>query len=297
MRFPLLSLIAFLSVSRLSAQQLGHFDVLLFASSRTADSTWHLSAPRFLTAFNPKGYNNQPAFFPGNELYLTVQMPDDTTQTDLYALDPGAHTRTRVTATPATSEYSPTPMPGGRRFSAIRVETGGVQRLWSFPLDRSDNGRPEFPAIKGVGYHSWLNDTLVALFIVGDQGQPHILYTCGLKGQKLQRIASDVGRGFYPLPGNKLVFVQKATEQTWFLKTWDLKKQTGAIVIKMPAGTEDFAVTPDGTYLAGNGPKLFQFKPGLNADWKEIADLSRYGVHKISRLAVGRDGKVAVVVQ
>jgi hypothetical protein len=297
MRVRFLCLIACTSFISLKAQHLSHFDVLLFNATRTADSTWHPAAPRFLTAFNPKGYNNQPAFFSPAELYLTVQMPDDTTQTDLYALEPGSRNRTRVMATPATAEYSPLPMPGGRRFSAVRVETDGVQRLWSFPLDRSDNGRPEFPAIKGVGYHCWLSDTLAALFIVGANNNPHILYTCGLKGQKLQRVASDVGRAFFATPSGKLAFVQKATEKTWFLKTWDLKKQTGDIVIKMPAGSEDFAITTDGTYLTGNGPKLFQFKPGINTDWKEIADLSRYGVHTITRLATAKDGKIAVVVQ
>lgn len=291
-----LSLLSLLAVSPVFAQRLDHSDLLLFSMQKTADSTWQPFAPRFLTAFNPRGYNNQPAFFSGNELYLTVQTPGDTTQTDIYALDLLLKTQTRVTATPATAEYSPTLMPGGRRFSAVRVEEDGNQRLWSFPLDRSDNGRPEFPNILNVGYHCWLRDTLAALFIVGDDGAPHTLYTVGTRSQKLQRVASNVGRCLQALPDGRLAFVAKTTDKTWFLKTFDPKKPIPEIAVIMPPGSEDFAVMPDGTFLSGSKSKLYQFKPGRNNDWKEIADLSKYGVKNITRLAAGRDGKVAVVV-
>lgn len=280
----------------LSAQRLAHTDVILFSLQKTADSTWQPFAPRFLTAFNPRGYNNQPNFFSNNELYLTVQKPDDTTQTEIYALDLLLKMKTRVTATPATAEYSATLMPGGRRFSAIRVEEDGNQRLWSFPLDRSDNGRPEFPAIYNVGYHCWLRDTLAALFIVGDDGAPHMLYTVGTKGQKLQRVAANPGRCLQVLPDGRLAFVTKTTDKTWFLKTFDPNKPIPEIVVIMPADSEDFAVLPDGTYISGSKSKLYQYKPGKNTNWKEIADLSKYGVKNITRLAASKDGKLAVVV-
>jgi hypothetical protein len=41
---------------------------------------------------------------------------------------------------------------------------------------------------------------------------------------------------------------------------------------------------------------LFQYKSPRDADWKEIADLSKYGIRKITRLAASKDGKLAVVV-
>ena len=278
-----------------ATQRLDHTDLLLFSMQKTADSMWQPFAPRFLTAFNPHGYNNQPAFFSNNELYLTVQMPGDTTQTEIYALDLLLKVQTRVTATP-TAEYSPTLMPGGRRFSAVRVEEDGNQRLWSFSLDRSDNGRPEFPGILNVGYHCWLRDTLAALFIVGDDGAAHSLGTAGIRGQKFQRIASNVGRCLQTLPDGRLAFVTKTTEKTWFLKTWNPQKPIPEIVVIMLPGSEDFAVMPDGTYISGSKSRLYQFKPGKNNDWKEISDFSKYGVKNITRLAVSRDGKLVVVV-
>ncbi len=280
-----------------AAQRAPHHDVLLFSLSQKTDSTWQPGAPRFLTAFNPKGYNNQPAFFGSNEIYFTAQMPNDTTQTDIWSLDLGSKTRTRITATTATAEYSPTPMPGGKRWSGVRVEEDGTQRLWSFPLDRSDNGRPEFPRLLNVGYHCWLRDTLAAFFLVGENNAPHVLQLVGTKAQRPQRIASNIGRCLLKTPAGHLAVVQKATEQTWFLKTYDLKKQAADIVVQMPAGGEDVALLPDGTYLAGSGPRLFQYHPRRDADWREVLNLSKFGVKTISRLAVSKEGKLAVVVQ
>lgn len=290
-----LALLALLLYGAAAAQKLDHHDILLFSITKGSDSLWKPNTPRFLTAFNPKGYNNQPAFFSSQEIYISAQTPEDGTQTDLYALQLQTRTRTRITQTAQTPEYSPTLMPGGRRFSAVRVEEDGTQRLWSFPLDRSDNGRSELPNIAGVGYHCWLRDTLVALFIVGEENAPHTLQIAGTRSKKMQRIAANIGRCLQTLPDGRLLFVQKATEQTWYLKTYELKNGKSDILVKMPLGTEDFAVLPDGAVLSSLGSKLLQFKPGRDTDWKEVADLTRFGVTGISRMAAGKDGKLAIV--
>ena len=282
--------------SALGAQRLDHFDLLQFTLAKQPDSTWRPSAPRFLTAFNTRGYNNQPQYFSPYELYLTVQFPTDTTQTDIYILNPALGTTTAATAT-TTAEYSPTLMPGGKSFSAVRVESDGTQRLWAFPLDRSNNGRPVFPNIAGVGYHCWLRDTLAALFIVGENNQSHYLALAGTGRQQIQRIAFNVGRGLQKMPDGRLAFIQKATEQTWFIKAHDLGKNSSDILIKTLPGSEDFVILADGTFLAGSGAKLYQYQPRRQIDWLEIADLSRYGVKNITRLAASTDGKLAVVVQ
>ena len=296
MRNFTIGLACWLAASGAWAQHLDHFDILLLTLNPQTDGSWQTSAPRFLTAFNPRGYNNQPQFFPCGELYLTVQLPADTNQTDIYALNPALRSFSPVTAT-TTPEYSPTPMPGGKFFSAVRVEADGSQRLWAFPIDRSGPGRPVFPAIRGVGYHCWLQDTLAALFIVGENNNPHSLVLAGIGQQQPRRIGSNVGRGLQKMPDGRLAFVQKATEQTWFIKTYDLKKNTSDILVKTLPGSEDFVVLPDGTFLAGSGPKLYQYQPQRQTEWKEIADLSRYGVQRITRLAASGDGKLAIVIQ
>lgn len=288
--------IALLFPFSLLAQQLDHHDVLLFQLKKNSTGGLEVAAPNFVTAFNPKGYNNQVKFFSDSELWLTVQTSEDTTQTDIYALDLLLKRITRVTATPLTAEYSPTPVPGGQRFSVVRVAEDHNQGLWSFPLDRSDNGRPEFPRIFNVGYHCWLSDTMVAFFIVGSNA-PHSLQIAGIQSQKARKIASNIGRCLLRTSEGKLAFVQKPTQQTWFLKTWNPDNNAQDIIIKMPNGSEDFAMMADGTYLTGEGPRLYYFKPGRDNDWRELMNLTKYGVKKITRMDVAANGKLAIVVE
>ncbi|MCB9332248.1 MAG: hypothetical protein H6574_14280 [Lewinellaceae bacterium] len=278
------------------SQKLEHFDVIQLTLNKTPDNIWHANTPRFLTSFNPQGYNNQPQFFSPNEIYLTVQFPSDTNQTDIYALNLITRTTTRVTAT-TTPEYSPTLMPGGRRFSAVRVEENGAQRLWSFPLDRADNGYPVFPALTNVGYHCWLRDTLAAVFLVGEGTAPHALGIVGIGKQQPTRVAFNIGRCLQTMPDGRLAYVHKATDQTWFLKAYDPRNGGSDILITMPTGSEDFAVLADGTFLAGQGAKLFYCDLSRQKIWQEIEDLRTYGIHNISRLALSADGKLAMVVQ
>jgi hypothetical protein len=277
----------------LIAQRLDHFDLLLFTLLKNTDGAWTANAPRFLTGDNPRGYNNQPQFFSNSELYLTAQFPSDTSQTDIVSMDLIRQAQQRVILTPGLSEYSPTLMPDGKHFSAVRVEADGAQRLWMFPLDRSNAGRPVFTDLADIWYHCWLNATDVAVFRVGE---PHLLELANTNNKITRRIASNIGRCLLKTPTGKLAFVQKATEQTWFIKEYDPAKQSSEIIVKTLAGSEDFALMPGGTYVAGSGAKLYFYEPGKSADWRLMADLSKYGVRTVTRLALSPDGKQLVVV-
>src|SRR5205085_5230181 len=110
------------------------------------------------------GYGNQPSFLPDSRAILYTSRREDG-QSDIYRYDIGSAATTGVTTTPE-SEYSATVMPGGRRFSVIRVEKDSTQRLWSFALDGSDP-RIVVESLKPVGYHAWLDATTLAMFVLG----------------------------------------------------------------------------------------------------------------------------------
>lgn len=271
------------------AQKLEHYDILLFDISQSA-SEFQLSNARLLTHFNPDGYNNQPHFFADQEIWVTSQTRYDTTQTDIQSLHFGTRVRTQITQT-RTSEYSPTPMPDGKHFSAIVVEDDGSQRLWKFPKAGEGNGQPLLPDLTGVGYHAWLDETNLACFIVGE---PHYLAHVQTNHSRQRRIASNVGRCLQKHPKtNALYFVVKATDQTWFIKSYQPDTEKQSIICTTLSGSEDFVILEDGTLIMGQNQKLFAWKREM---WVPIADLSIYGVKKISRLA-SRNGKLAIVVQ
>jgi hypothetical protein len=271
----------------IQAQKIDAHQILLFDLEGDGNAL-SITDPKLLTGFNLNGYNNQPCFFSEQELWLTSQSSSDTTQTEIVALDLAQKRKTAVTRT-QLSEYSPTPIPNGKDWSAIVVEADGTQRLWAFPRSGGGTGRVVLPDIKGVGYHVWMSETDLALFIVGE---PHTLVYTNTKNQRRKQLASNIGRCLLKHPTNgKLYFVVKPTDQTWFIKTYDPITDKQEIICQTLPKSEDFALLPNGDILMAQDHKLYLRAPET---WVQIADLSDLGVVKITRLAV-RDGKIALV--
>ena len=142
------------------------------------------------------GYDNQPAFTADGRALLYTSIRDDG-QADTYRLDLASRTSTRLTDTPE-SEYSPTPMPAGGGFSVVRVERDSAQRLWAFNAE----GRAPvllLPGIAPVGYHLWLDDHTLALFVLGS---PNSLQIADTQLGTGRTIAHDIGRSLQRVPGS-----------------------------------------------------------------------------------------------
>jgi hypothetical protein len=279
------------------AQLLPQTNLYLFEVNQKSDSLFIFRKPKFLNKFNVNGYNNQPNFINPNELYLTVQMPEDTTQTDIYSLNLSTNTLTQVTKT-VEGEFSPAYMPtsnvGGAQFSAIRVEGEGnqiMQRLWQFPVNRSNNGSPVFKTLDKIGYFCWISPNWVALFVVGP---PHTLALADVNTERTTNIASNVGRCIQKLPNSAIAYVQKSSTKWTINKLNPITRLSEPIISTLP-NSEDFIVMPDGSLIMGSGSKLFHYRPGKDMDWQEIADLSFYGINNITRLAFNGDKKLVVV--
>ncbi len=279
-----------------SVAQLPNTNVYCFDMERDGAGI-NVKNARFLTIYNPRGYNNQPQWINNNELYLAVQTPYDTNQTDIVSLSLLNNTLTRVTAT-AESEYSPTATPDRRMFSCVRVDAaayGGAQRLWAYPYDRSNGGRDLLQLHQRIGYHCWLTDKKVALFIV--DGQQNHLKLANIEDQSSIDLMSGIGRSMARMSDGKLAFVQKASAQSWQIKTLDPNSYNTTLLIETLPGSEDFALLADGTFIMGHGGKLYGFNPtDAVKEWRELVDLSKYGLTNIKRLAVSREmDKIAIV--
>ena len=237
------------------------------------------------------GYNNQPSFMPDGNSILYTSIRDK--QADVYRYDLRAASTTQVTNTPE-SEYSPTLMPDGKSLSVVRVEADGTQRLWKFPLA---GGSPALvlEKIKPVGYHLWIDQNTLALFVLG---KPNTLQLVDLKSGKTEWVVDNPGRILRRVPHqNKFSFVQKVSAQEWLIKTFDLKTKSVATFIKTFPGAEDYAWTPNGVLLMANGSKLFACKESDRA-WVELADFSNAGLKNITRIAVSPNGdRIAVVAR
>ena len=290
-KLTLVFALALLSSFALTAQDLPTSNVFLLDIEK-ADSIFLFKNPKYLTAFNSRGYNNQPSFLSKTELLLTVQTPTDN-QTDIYLLDLEKKTKLRMTKTPE-SEYSAKPTPGNLYFSCVRVELdeANSQRLWQYPLDRGDKGKSSLRYLRGVGYYHWLDRYTVALFNVATT---NYLSVADTRDESSRHLAPDVGRCFGTSPNGRLVFVHKITDGNWMLKAMNKATlQTQEIIRTLP-GAEDFAILSDGTILMGRGSRLYKFHPVKDKDWVEMADLKNIGISSITRMAVSGDNKLAVV--
>jgi dipeptidyl aminopeptidase/acylaminoacyl peptidase len=237
------------------------------------------------------GYNNQPSFTADGASIFYTSIRDK--QADIYRYDIRGSATTQVTKT-LESEYSPTLMPDGQSISVVRVEADGTQRLWRFPLA---GGAPSLilEKIKPVGYHLWIDDHTLALFILG---KPNTLQIADTRTGKAETIAENPGRILRRIPHqNKFSFVHKVSDKEWAIKAFDLRTRTSASLIDTLPGVEDYAWTPAGDLLMAKDAKLFVRKKSDWA-WQEVSDFSKAGLKTITRIAVSPKGdRIAFVAR
>ncbi|UCG88332.1 MAG: hypothetical protein JSW71_07255 [Gemmatimonadota bacterium] len=187
-------------------------------------------------------------------------------------------------------------MPGGDRFSVIQHEANSAQRVWSFDLSGADP-QVVLPSISRVGYHVWIDDGTLALWVLGT---PPTLQVADIPAQTVEVLAEDIGRFMQKVPGQALAsFLHRETrgeERVDVIKTVD--PGTGEVVVLGDAleGSEYYAWTPGGLILMSSGSKVFAFSPANESRWWEVADLESAGIHGITRLAVSPDGSRLAVV-
>ena len=241
------------------------------------------------------GYNNQPSFLPDGQSILYTSIRNK--QADIYRYDLKTGTTSQVTNTPE-SEYSPTLMPDRKNISVVRVEADGkTQRLWKFPL--TGGGAPALilENIQPVGYHYWIDDQTVVLFVLGGNGKPNFLEVFDMRTGKSEFITENPGRILRKMPNRSaFTFVHKVADQHWEIKAFDLQKRTSASLIATLPGVEDYAWLPDGRLLMAKDSKMFAVVPLTGKNWEEVGDFSKAGVKRITRIAVNPGGKRIAVV-
>lgn len=260
----------------------------------TKDGNVIFTKPVFASKFNPDGYNNQPAFFSENEVYVTVQTKNGA-QTEIYALHADREELTRVTET-NQSEYSPTVMPDNRNFSVIRVDANsqGAQRLWKYPMDRSNAGSAIFQDLTNVGYHFWINENEVLLFLVD---APNQLVIGDIRTGTTKYVAQDPGRCFKRMKNGNVAVVHKSSDDAWFLKELDINTGILRTIVQTLGGSEDFEILSDGTFIMARGSKMYKYSEGKSNNWELMTDLNGFGIQSVTRMAVSRGGKVVLVGQ
>jgi hypothetical protein len=90
--------------------------------------------------------------------------------------------------------------------------------------------------------------------------------------------------------------VHKVSPDEWWLTLLDPTTKQQRRLVRMPSRVEDYAWTPDGIVLAGEGSVLKSFDPGKGGEWETVADLAAFGLAGITRLSVSPRGDAVAVV-
>ena len=304
-------------------------DIWLGLLARAADG--RLTVSRLVNATDRDGYDNQPSFNPsGAAVYYTSAV--DSTQTEIFRLGviggTAAEARTaeeagateagssdstpeQVTRTPGASEFSPTTIPGQDALSAIHEERG-AQYLWRYGTDGTDLG-PIFATVEPVGYHAWADERTAAMFVLGDP--PTLQVGDALSGE-VRTVAENPGRSIHRIPGTAAIsFVRKVAEDEWWIERLDPATGDTERIARTLPGREDYAWTPAGEILMGDGAALYAWT--ADGGWSEVMGVapsaervqppSSGGLDPaaeaspapgdISRIAVSPDGTTIAIVR
>lgn len=260
---------------------------LLFAQSSTEiyliDLTTDHSTPINISR-NP-GYDNQPSFWDNDYLLYTRTRAG---QTDIVRYHLNSKKTEWLCDTPQGSEYSPLRIPESDAFSAIRLDTTGLQRLYRYerkgPISLVD------PNLK-IGYHRWISATsLLCTVLVED----HMNLMLVQHDSSATLIAEKVGRSLHRIPNTKqFSFIQQKEDKN-VLSSYDPSTELIQSLLTLPEGVQDVSWLASGTLIFGQGNSLFQWDPttsrGIHV-WKKLEE-----INNISRLALSPNGKLLALV-
>lgn len=266
-------------------------DVLIADLAFSPQGTPSIGTPTNLT--QRPDYDNQPQFVPdGSGFWYTINDPQND-QADIWRYDFATAGVTRVTMSSPESEYSATPLPDGSGISVIRVEADSTQRLWRFDLDGA-NGAVILPNVAPVGYHAWVDESTLVLFVLGD---PATLQRADVLTGQTEVITRNIGRSIQRIPGSDDVsYAQVHEDGTATIMRLPSERTSPEPIAEAVSGGDFHAWAPNGSLLMASGSVVYAWSLSLD-EWMPIADFSDLNI-SISRLAISPDGtQIAMVAE
>lgn len=239
------------------------------------------------------GYDNQPQFTPDGNSLLYTRIGDDG-RSDAWRVSVNGQSRSQLTRTVRRQEYSPTPMPDGRGFSAIVVEADSTQRLWAYDW----NGVPQrviVPALKPIGYHVWIGGGNIGAFVLS-QPTPqdaNALVLMDPRTERVDTLARGIGRAFARVPGRDAFTFVHFHGDTAVLGEVDVRTRGVRRIVSLPQGAEYHVWLPDGSALVSGNGVLYRWYEGR---LETFVDLRSRGIQDVSRLALSADGRTLAIV-
>jgi len=244
---------------------------------------------RPLNISNNDGYDNQPSFYDDEHILFSSTRNN---QIDITQYDLKTNAVKWLTNTPGSSEYSPIKITKKEAFSSIRLDTTGLQRLYSYKL----KGDASKVLVKGakIGYHLWYSKYILVTTVLVDNRMDLVI--SNVKDKTNYTFQKNVGRSLHNIPNSDMVsYISQEENQLQVKAIHPISGKTKTITA-LPKGTIDICWLPDGTIITGLENALLKFDPKTDKNWQEIYRFTDENINKISRLAISPNGKKLALV-
>jgi hypothetical protein len=257
---------------------------LFFAETQLkSDSSWSIKSLKYLSAFNPNSYNNQPSFISESKFLASVVLPGRI-DPDIIEFDLKDNSYKKIIAH-NLSDYSPrvhTAYQDEITCVQLNTDKDSAQNLVAYDSKSGKFKRNILDKHGKIGYYRFWEGSKWICFLVDSI---NFLAICDEKSGSRKVFASDIGRCFELTRTGTVLYVHKQSKDKWTLKEYDIVKEKIRIVAEMPTGVEDFAIDSFGRIICARGSS-FLYLNRRTGDWELLADISSSLNTHIKRISI-----------
>ena len=242
---------------------------------------------------NNPGYDSQ-SFFINNEQIVYARTYND--QTDITKYNLKDESQINLSETKIGGEYSPQKIPNSNYYTAVRLDTTGLQRLYKY--DSKTKQSSLLIENLQVAYYSFFDENRLLSSVLS--GANLDLVYSDISKKSNDTLLVKVGRSIHKVPNtiNTMSYTSVNDEGNMDVYQLDISTLESFFVSQLPVGIQDHIWLDESTLLIGSLDKLFLLDLFGNGEWKLVADLSKYNIIDITRLAVNPAGsKLAMVAE
>lgn len=276
MRFFIISLLLLLPLLDVSAQpdtEVFIIDIL------KEDGVVYTS--NFKNVSSNPGYDNQPYFTNGSLLYAGTE----NNQTEIMIWSDPEGSPNRVNQPTPGGEYSPQQAPNGIGYTAVRLDTTGLQRLYYYDPE----GKSSRVGDLQVAYYAFYQKEFLLASVLSENRLDLVM--TDLRTMKHDTLLENSGRSIHRRPQTKAMSYTVVNEEgNHDVYQLDLNSMESFFICQLPIGIQDYAWLSESELIIGSNSSLYTYDLFGDSQWNIYADLSDHKVKNITRIAVNWDG-------
>jgi len=281
----LLIAITFLTAISIKAQENTEIYVFDIATSENG-----LAFSNIKNISNDKGYDNQPFFQDNNTIIFAG---NNNKATDIATVSLSNYKKEFSFQKTVGGEFSPQPIPNSKLIASVRLDTSGLQRIYSYNSETKNS--EELIKDIPVAYFSFYDASQMLTSILSNDKLDLIFFD--LKNNSHKPIVKNSGRSLSKIPKKEAMSYTAFNEDGYLdIFQLDVKDLQSYFISELPLGIQDYAWLNDSQIIIGTNMSILMYDLFGDGEWEKVADLSSFKIKNITRLAVSPNGKKIALV-